>query len=120
MSGNVLRWDATGAFGGQLLIAQYLFRREHPVPVGVKISAIAAEHEHQQGFSIHPRRTDLSLFQLSDRGVECLLQVHVAITMRPSDGARLFHGQIGWWISSESRLTLRLQFRASVSRFDNE
>ncbi len=80
--GDVLRRDTLGALGESLLVAGLFSAREFTLGVGVKMSAVAAEGEHQQQFGIHARRGNVCGAEAVDGGGECVAKEHGSFNHR--------------------------------------
>src|SRR3989442_1091296 len=86
--GDVLRRYTLGALDEGLLVAGLFSAREFTLGVGVKISAVAAEREHQQQFGIHARRRNMCGAEAVDGGGERVAKKDRAFNRRGLRGHR--------------------------------
>jgi hypothetical protein len=68
MSGDVLRGYTAFALGQGPVIAVLVVRGKFAFGMGMKISAVALQGEHEKEFSIHPRRRDIGSGEARDGG----------------------------------------------------
>src|SRR5262249_13292947 len=80
VAGNVLRRDSLGPLGEGFVVAQLFFRGEFAVGMGVEVSAVAVQGEHQKGFGVETRRGNFVRSEIVDGGLEGLLQKHPFIS----------------------------------------
>src|ERR1035438_3198261 len=82
MTCNVLRrkgcaWSSNGS-----VIPREFVRGKLPLGMGVETCPVAVECEHDEEFSIHPRRTYLSGSEVFDSRVQGLAKLHSLISPR--------------------------------------
>src|ERR1700728_1291215 len=76
MAGDVLCWNAAGAFGESGVISILLIGREFALGMREKVGAIAVEGKHEKKLRVQARRWSLFRGETRDGGGEGLLKLH--------------------------------------------
>ncbi len=80
MAGDVLCWNAAGAFGESRVITSLLIGREFAFGMREEVGAIAVQSKHEKEFCVQAWRGSLLRGEARDGGGESLLQLHKVIS----------------------------------------
>jgi len=78
MAGDVLCGHALGALGEGFVVAGVFLGTEFALGMGVKVSAIATEREHEEGLRVESRRGNVLGSETGDGGLEGFAQGHAS------------------------------------------
>jgi len=90
-----LRGDAADAFGESGGVAGLLARGEFALWMGVEISAVAVDGEHEEEFGVEARGRDVVRGEAGDGGGERRLQLHLYISTQSGCGREVGGFQTG-------------------------